>query len=374
MDSDIESSNFADFTGIEEKMDIDKTQHFIPYNWNGIEVFSMSLLTKENRAISMTGMSHSRLLQDVARNTEWSDLDYLVLDMPSGASNIFRDTIQIYHDNIVGGIIVMQPFITSDAKRVIKLHFNFEVPVIGLMENMSYFKCPECNKKYRIFGKLRGKEIADEYDIPYLGDIPLSMKVLEGVKNGDPIMDFKPAISTFDKTVKTIESMETVSLFGKIKQKVSGSIKKKAERIVASLIKNANKIVNIGDLQQKYNFTDQKPFDFVLLSDDRQKVVSRTHMKVKEGKLLVSTKESFEPEFEIDLDFQTLARMVCEKKKTRSGRVLDYDLMDAWMLGDAKVYGKDASPRFVKMVRDLFNEKTVNNLQEQFGGLLQNFI
>jgi len=374
IDLDIDSSNFADFTGVDGvKIEIDqKDKKFIPYIWNGIKVFSMSLLTEKDRAVSMFGLSHQQVLLDVLENTKWGKIDYLVLDMPAGAGDLWKESIDVLRNDLVGGIVVTIPSTIVDARRVIKLHIFNDIPVLGLIENMAYFEEPENGKKYYVFGEPIGDLLAKEFNIEYLGPIPLSVEIGQNVRNGKPILSDKynkPILKAVDKIIVAPK----VPLTTRIREKISDTIKSWFEKLIASFVIETNKTVDISALQKKYGFNEKRPFDLVITDDRMEKVISRTHFKVEDGKLLV-LKNPKRVDFEIITSFKTLARIFAGKRKLRSGRVIPYDPIDAWLNNEIIVYGKGAVPRGVYAVRYLFSEEVVSNLREKYGKMLERFI
>jgi len=374
IDSDMESSNFREFTKAKGQIKINKKQKtFIPYDWDGIQVFSMSLLDEKNRAVSMTGKSHRRIINDIVDQTEWSNRDTFIIDLPSGASDILKECIYAFGNDLAGGIVVMQPINEGDAERIIKLHRINNVPVLGIIENMAYFKVPygKGEKTYYVFGEPRGEQIAEEKDVEFLGQVPLTSDIAEGIEEGNPILEHDD--EAFENAADAVKSAKTISIFGRLKQKIKGSIKGLAERVLANFVLNANKVVDIGEMQDRHNFHERRPIDFVIVSEDRTKVLSRTHMQVKNGKLLVKKEIEGGNGFEISLTFSTLAKIICGKEKI-DGEEYEYDVQDAWSRGDLRVYGEGSSPRLVDVARDLFNEKQVEKLREKFGGKLKRFI
>jgi ATP-binding protein involved in chromosome partitioning len=163
----------------------------VPLERYGIKLMSIGLLVDEKQAVVWRGPMVSSAIRQFVSDVDWGELDYLVIDMPPGTGDIHLTIVQTVP--VTGVIVVTTPQLVAlaDAKKGIAM-FNqaqLKVPVIGLVENMSYFTPQELpNNKYYIFGKEGGKKLADEYDIPFLGEIPLVQSIREGGDSGVPVM------------------------------------------------------------------------------------------------------------------------------------------------------------------------------------------
>lgn len=163
----------------------------VPLERYGIKLMSIGLLVDEKQAVVWRGPMVSSAIRQFVSDVDWGELDYLVIDMPPGTGDIHLTIVQTVP--VTGVIVVTTPQLVAlaDAKKGIAM-FNqaqIKVPVIGLVENMSYFTPAELpDNKYYIFGKEGGKKLADEYDIPFLGEIPLVQTIREGGDSGVPVM------------------------------------------------------------------------------------------------------------------------------------------------------------------------------------------
>ncbi len=163
----------------------------VPLERYGIKLMSIGLLVDEKQAVVWRGPMVSSAIRQFVSDVDWGELDYLVIDMPPGTGDIHLTIVQTVP--VTGVIVVTTPQLVAlaDAKKGIAM-FNqagLKVPVIGLVENMSYFTPEELpDNKYYIFGKEGGKKLADEYDIPFLGEIPLVQSIREGGDSGVPVM------------------------------------------------------------------------------------------------------------------------------------------------------------------------------------------
>ena len=157
----------------------------------GIKMMSIGLLIDEKQAVVWRGPMVSSAIKQFVSDVNWGELDYLVIDMPPGTGDIHLTIVQ--NVPVTGVIVVTTPQLVAlaDAKKGIAMfgQAQLKVPVIGLVENMSYFTPAELpNNQYFIFGKNGGKNLAEEFDIPFLGQIPIVQSIREGGDSGIPIM------------------------------------------------------------------------------------------------------------------------------------------------------------------------------------------
>ena len=378
IDLDIDSSNLAEFIGAkggELKISDDYEKRYIPYVWNGIKMWSMSLLTEREKAVSMRGTSHQTLLLDVLANTNWGKIDFLVLDQPAGASDIFKSTIELIGDNLVGGIITTLPITEVDLQRAIKLHLYNGIKVLGVIENMSYFeyKVGKGVKRVKVFGESRIKEICEEYNVPFLGEIPLSPRIAENVRAGKPMLG-EPYNEPILKAVEAVANAEKLGLLSKLKREISDKIKSTAEKLLADFVLTVNNEVDIPLMLAKYKYPGGKIIDFILVDRSKRKVISRTHFKLDPnlGKLVV-VKNPKRIDWEIITTFRTLARVVAGKRKV-NGKEIPYDLMDAWLNDEIRVYGYGITTRLSDVVKILFSDEVVKKLRQKYAKILEKFI
>lgn len=163
----------------------------VPLEKYGIKLMSIGLLVDEKNAVVWRGPMASSAIRQFVTDVYWDELDYLVIDMPPGTGDIHLTLMQLVP--VTGAVIVTTPqdVALADAKKGIAMfsQAQLNVPIIGLVENMSYFTPAELpDNKYYIFGKEGGRRLADEYDLPFLGEIPLVQGIREGGDKGKPIM------------------------------------------------------------------------------------------------------------------------------------------------------------------------------------------
>lgn len=163
----------------------------LPIEKFGISLMSIGLLVDEKDAVVWRGPMASSAIRQFITDVDWGELDYLVIDMPPGTGDIHLTIMQTVP--VTGVVIVTTPqnVALADAKKAIAMfgQANVKVPVIGLIENMAYFTPEELpDNKYYLFGKDGGKNLAEEYDLPFLGQVPLVQSIREGGDAGVPAM------------------------------------------------------------------------------------------------------------------------------------------------------------------------------------------
>ncbi len=170
----------------------------VPIEKFGIKVMSIGLLIDEKQAVVWRGPMVSSAIKQFVTEVDWGELDYLIIDMPPGTGDIHLTIVQTVP--VTGVIVVTTPqtIALADAKKGIAMfsQAQLKVPVIGIVENMSYFTPEELpNNKYYLFGKDGGKHLSEEFDIPFLGQIPIVQSIREGGDIGVPVMVSDEAIS-----------------------------------------------------------------------------------------------------------------------------------------------------------------------------------
>lgn len=163
----------------------------VPLERYGLKMMSIGLLVDEKNAVVWRGPMASSAIRQFVTDVDWGELDYLVIDMPPGTGDIHLTLMQLVP--VTGVVIVTTPqdVALADAKKGIAMfgQAQINVPIIGLVENMSYFTPAELpDNKYYIFGKEGGKKLAEEYDLSFLGQIPIVQSIREGGDKGVPVM------------------------------------------------------------------------------------------------------------------------------------------------------------------------------------------
>jgi len=195
MDADIYGPSVHIMFGVRgdrpQMRDVDGKGMIVPIDRYGIKLMSIGLLVDEKQAVVWRGPMVSSAIRQFVSDVDWGELDYLIIDMPPGTGDIHLTIVQTVP--VTGVIVVTTPQLVAlaDAKKGIAMFSQggLKVPVIGLVENMSYFTPAELpDNKYYIFGREGGRKLAEEFEIPFLGEIPLVQSIREGGDLGIPVM------------------------------------------------------------------------------------------------------------------------------------------------------------------------------------------
>lgn len=190
----------------------------VPVQAHGVGIISIGFLAPPDQAIVWRGSMATSALKQFFTDTDWGELDYLLIDLPPGTSDIHLTVVQTLP--ITGAVVVTTPqkVAVVDAQKAISMfqQDQINVPILGLIENMAYFTPDELpDKKYYIFGKGGGEKLAKKFDVPFLGQIPIAQSIRENGDEGTPeIMSeksstFKSFMELGDKVIESVKSRNT---------------------------------------------------------------------------------------------------------------------------------------------------------------------
>ncbi len=194
LDADIYGPSQGMMLGVAEgrRPEVKDEKYFVPIKAHGIQAMSMSFLITEKTPMVWRGPMVSGALQQLLGQTLWDDLDYLIVDMPPGTGDIQLTLSQ--RVPVAGAVIVTTPqdIALIDARKGIEMFRKVDIPVLGVVENMSAFRCPECGHESPIFGAAGGGRIAEECAVPLLARLPLTMAIREQADGGMPTVAKDP--------------------------------------------------------------------------------------------------------------------------------------------------------------------------------------
>src|SRR5215471_4886770 len=191
IDGDIYGPNVPIMLGLKTQLTTDG-QKIIPAEKYGLKVISMGFLTADDAPIIWRGPMLHGALQQFFREVRWDDLDYLVIDLPPGTGDVALSLSQTVP--VAGAIVVTTPQLVSlaDSRRAIAMYKKLNIPTLGIIENMSYFVCPNCSHESDIFGRGGGERMAVELGMPFIGRIPIYQPIRECIDVGGPLMSREP--------------------------------------------------------------------------------------------------------------------------------------------------------------------------------------
>jgi ATP-binding protein involved in chromosome partitioning len=192
LDADIYGPSVPRLTGIHEKPQLDDNRKMIPIQRFGLAIMSIGFLVEEETAMIWRGPMVMSAITQMLRDVAWGTLDILVVDMPPGTGDAQLTLAQ--NVPLRGAVIISTPQDLSliDARRGLAMFKKVNVPVLGIVENMSYFQCPECGTRSDIFGHGGARLEAERLGVPFLGEIPLHMSIRTTSDSGTPVVDSEP--------------------------------------------------------------------------------------------------------------------------------------------------------------------------------------
>jgi len=192
LDADIYGPSIPMMMGLQQKPESADGKTMEPLVAHGVQMMSIGFLVDEDQAMIWRGPMATQALEQLLRQTNWKDLDYLVVDMPPGTGDIQLTLSQ--RVPITGAVIVTTPqdIALLDAKKGIRMFQKVGVPIIGIVENMAVHICSQCGHAEHIFGADGGKRMAAEYGMEHLGALPLALSIREQADGGRPTVVAEP--------------------------------------------------------------------------------------------------------------------------------------------------------------------------------------
>jgi ATP-binding protein involved in chromosome partitioning len=194
MDADIYGPNLPRMLGVDSPPPV-VNQKIIPLEAHGVKVISLGFLIEKDQPAIWRGPIVMKIIGQFLGDVQWGTLDYFIVDMPPGTGDAQLSLVQ--STPVHGAIIVTTPqdVAVGDALRGVKMFQRVSVPVLGIVENMSYLECPHCGKPTSIFGSGGGERLAREVALPLLAQVPLVPRIVEGGDTGQPIVVADPTSS-----------------------------------------------------------------------------------------------------------------------------------------------------------------------------------
>ena len=187
MDADVYGPNVPLMMGINQTP-MALGERIQPLEQYGVRLMSMGFLSPGDKPLVWRGPMLHSVIQQFLRGVDWGSLDYLVIDLPPGTGDVQLSLIQ--SAPVTGAIVVTTPSDVSleDARKAILMFAQVRVPVLGIVENMSYLACPHCNERIDVFSHGGGKRTAEQMNVHFLGELPLDPKVRIGGDTGKPVV------------------------------------------------------------------------------------------------------------------------------------------------------------------------------------------
>jgi ATP-binding protein involved in chromosome partitioning len=177
LDADVYGPSVPHLLGLSGKPELNERKKIIPAVLDGMTVMSMGFMVPPGEAVVWRGPMLHGAINQMLRDTDWGPVDYLIIDMPPGTGDIALTLSQILP--LTGAVVVCTPQDVAllDAVKAISMFRKVNIPILGMVENMSYFLCPDNGKRYDIFGHGGAQKKAAELDVPFLGEVPINIQV-----------------------------------------------------------------------------------------------------------------------------------------------------------------------------------------------------
>ena len=192
MDADVYGPNVPLMLGAGGERPTVEGNKLLPIEAHGVRLMSMALLKPGDEPMIVRGPILHGLVRQFLQDVKWGELDYLIVDMPPGTGDVQLSLAQLVP--VQGAVMVTTPqeVAVSDVRRALRMFETVAVPVLGIVENMSYFVAPDTGTRYNIFGEGGGRKLAERYAVPFLGQVPLGLDVREGGDAGVPVVVSHP--------------------------------------------------------------------------------------------------------------------------------------------------------------------------------------
>lgn len=192
MDADVYGPNVPIMLGATDARPEVEGNRLIPVEAYGVRVMSMAFLQPGDKPMIVRGPILHGLVKQFLSDVKWGELDYLIVDMPPGTGDVQLSLAQLVP--VQGAVLVTTPqdVAIADVRRALRMFETVAVPILGIVENMSYFLAPDTGTRYNIFGEGGGQKLAEMYGVPFLGAVPLGIEVREGGDRGVPVTVSQP--------------------------------------------------------------------------------------------------------------------------------------------------------------------------------------
>ena len=212
LDLDLYGPSMALMFGTNERPGCSDKEQFLPVDAHGVKLLSMALLVDGDTPLAVRGPLATRYVQQFLRDVEWGGLDFLILDMPPGTGDIQLTIVQTV--TLAGAVIVTTPQEVAliDARKAVGLFQRVNTPILGIVENMSYFHCPSDNQIYHIFGEGGGEREAQKLGVPLLGKLPLDTRTRACGDEGTPVALEDPETNPVSAAFRSVAAKLAASL------------------------------------------------------------------------------------------------------------------------------------------------------------------
>ncbi len=220
LDADVYGPNIPHMMGVQQDAEV-RNERIIPPVAHGVKVASLGFFYKDETPVIWRGPMVAGAVRQLLTQVDWGELDYLVCDLPPGTGD---SSLTLAQTVPLGGVVIVttpQEAALSIAAKALAMFRRLNVPILGVVENMSYFLCPHCGERTHIFSSGGGKKIASAQNVDFLGEIPLVIAVREQSDAGVPIVEAKPDTTeaiVFKEFAFRVAGMVSIVAFSKMKK------------------------------------------------------------------------------------------------------------------------------------------------------------
>jgi len=315
IDADISNPTVLQMLGVNADVEFISDRRIKPARLDigrGIEVFSIESISK-GRGIYKVGSEYAKILAEIIMHGEWSS-NIFIVDTPAGIGDVHKITVSVFDENYAGTLVVGVQAHAQEVRRVLEVHAVNDIPVIGIIENMSGFVC-ECGKVYDFFSGMRLQEIAQQFGVPFLGSIPLSDRIRENfpwipeellnpiTEAAKIIIESKPRRPGFMEEIKTF---------------VKDAALRSLWQTIPRVLKLLNEVVPISQIQAKFRLPGNRLILLNLMEPDMTHVIASFYFLVKDGKIVMVTDvdpKKTPPYAVIEIYYKALAWSILGRKK-----------------------------------------------------------
>lgn len=358
LDADFSASNAGYFLNLADRSMALSREEFHPLDYEGMEVFAIPLLLGD-RSVSMVGGQYSQLLRDAVEATSWN-AEYLIVDCPAGYGDELTTAARVLSDSLLGSVIVLQPAHVLDARKALQLHKDLEMPILGLIENMTYFK--EGDQRLNIFGESVVDSLAEEFKVPVFGKIPLSMDIRRQVEAKNPKLtgEYAEAIVKAVDGITSAEPRKPGFL-----ERILAPLKTAVDRLIIELALSINKEINIPDVQSRFGYPGGSIIRLnaysgkVLIDPPKEEDrITQVDWMVQGGKLVALEGNYSAVDAQIDVTPNAVKWAFLGDHAMSDGHA--YNFEDALRLNQMKVYGDRSMARGLYFMLYVFQELAKN--------------
>jgi Mrp family chromosome partitioning ATPase len=361
LDGDISNPNTAtllslDVRNVYAQFTQDADHRVIPFSFEslpGFQYFTVEVVAKDI-GIGKSGSEYGKIIAELIRNAVW-DVDWLVVDSPAGYYDIHKSIVASFDTDYVGSVVIANPAHPRDLYRVLDLHRINDIPVVGVIENMSSFTCDACNTTHYIFGQSETTKICDDFGVEFFGSVPLSNNIRKGISQGNPILPDGEGREIIKNIVDKINQLKPrrPGFITEMIQKIDSTVESSLMKLISSILVVVADHIDIRGLQLQYGFPGNRLIRLNLLDKTMTNTITSFHFIIRDGKLKLVENLTSDPKVQIDMYYKAFAWALLKEKDGKP-----YDFWRALWNDELRVYGEKGVEQMTAwyFLQDVFNK------------------